>query len=73
MHSYLPHISRVLMQNGNGLHGIAPTRAGKEHGGKNMPLNLIENSSHLENKRSDGVNLSEVNFFFTSILFVKTC
>ncbi|KAM5585634.1 hypothetical protein ABKV19_004831 [Rosa sericea] len=51
---------RVLMQNGNGFHGVTPTRAGKEHGGRNMPLNHIENASELENKRSDGVNLTEI-------------
>ncbi|KAM5553735.1 acetyl-CoA acetyltransferase-like [Rosa sericea] len=49
------------LQNGNGFHGVTPTRASKEYGGRNMPLNHIENASELENKRSDGVNLSETN------------
>ncbi|XP_040368865.1 uncharacterized protein LOC112182403 isoform X2 [Rosa chinensis] len=49
------------LQNGNGFHGVTPTRASKEYGGSNMPLNHIENASELENKRSDGVNLSKAN------------
>ncbi|XP_050370957.1 polyadenylate-binding protein-interacting protein 4 isoform X2 [Argentina anserina] len=36
------------------------TRASKEHGGRNMPPNHIENVSDLVNKRSDGANLSEI-------------
>lgn len=63
MHSYFTHINRVLMENGNGCHCVTPTRAGKEHGGRNMPLNHIENASELVKEKTDRVNLSEVFFF----------
>lgn len=53
------------MQNGNGFaHGVTPTRAGKEHEGRKLPLNHIGNASEHDYRKSDGVNLSEVIFFF---------
>lgn len=65
------------MQNGNGFaHGVTPTRAGKEHEGRKLPLNHIGNASEHDYRKSDGVNLSEVIFFFLFslgiILLVKT-
>lgn len=52
---------RVLMQNGNGFaHGVTPTRAGKEHDGRKLPLNHIGNASEHDYRKSDGVNLSEM-------------
>ncbi|KAL6199354.1 hypothetical protein ACLB2K_029138 [Fragaria x ananassa] len=51
---------RVLMENGNGCPCVTPTRAGKEHGGRNMPLNHIENASELVKEKTDRVNLSEI-------------
>jgi len=45
------------------------TRAGKDHEGRKMPPNDIENVMEFERGKRDGVNISKVRLLFSFSLF----